>query len=597
MAGIKEEFSVFDEFEESLNRFNKAYDLATKGFEKSEKAAESVSNKEDELARSSDRASDSIGGNGLGGAFLMLNQAMQFFERIAGKVMENLEDIGDKQRSFILLGKEAGAEFNIFAQQAASSMGRAENEIRKAGQRWHKLGIGGDNIKELTTLADRFANLNPDREFSDIADSFADAIKSRSSSSLADLLGGGEFVEQKLERKHIDRYLKQGDISGALDQFKTLADELGYTQDKADELGNTFDKKVLKIVNKVRNYFTDLISDIVSIFEPYVDKFIDWLNDDSTQEFFANVKDEIIMAASAAAALVDTIVDGWKNMKDAASPAFDKIKEIATDVFPFLKEESLGVVDTLIGIFVGGVGQIVFGVWELVQKGWNLVLTIAEKSINGLLWLGESLANGIIKIVNSIRSGIIGVITHIVEFIGGVVNKLAGTSIGEMLGLDKTAKSIENVTNSLKNAQANGFDEIKLKRVDFSEYKVQPIDSVKMTSDLIGSAINKTHSFFNKSINAQNKANDKMEDALGGIKDDTGKLVGMGQKEQDLRWMKEMAEQHFINEINLRQLTPSIQLKVEGTSNQTPNQYAKALAAELQRMADAGTFNAYGNVG
>jgi hypothetical protein len=57
-----------------------------------------------------------------------------------------------------------------------------------------------------------------------------------------------------------------------------------------------------------------------------------------------------------------------------------------------------------------------------------------------------------------------------------------------------------------------------------------------------------------------------------------------------------MAEQRFVNEVNLRQLTPTINLRVQG-SGSSPQEYAKALARELQQMADAGTYNAYGNVG
>lgn len=597
MAGVSEEFSVFDEFAETLDRFNSAYEMATSSFEQSERAAAGVARSDEDMASASTKAAESVGSGGLGGAFLMLNQAMQFFERIAGKVMESLDDIGDKQRSFILLGKEAGAELNNFAKQAASSMGRAEGEIRKAGQAWSRLGVGGNNIKELTTLADRFANLNPDKEYKDVVDSFTDAIKSRSSSGLADLLGGGDVMEQKLERTHIDKYLKQGDISTALDKFKELADEVGYTQEKADELGNTFDKKVMKIINRVKNYFTDLVSDIVSTFEPLVDKVMDWLDSEDVQSFFSDLKDEIVMATSAAAALIDALATGLGKVKDAVAPVVEKFKDIATEAFPFLKEESLGVVDTLIGIFVGGVGQLVYGVIELAQHMWNGLVTMAEKGINGLITMVEGLANGVVWIGNKLKSAIIGLASSIIGWLAELLSDIGGTKLGKMLGIDEAAESIEAVNRALERAKQNKIADVTIKRVDLSEYKADPIDSVGKTAALIDKAISKTHSYFNRSIDEQNKANDKANDALGDIVDNTGKLVSQGQREEDLRWMKEMAEQHFINEINLRQLTPTIQLRVDGANNKTPNQYAKALAAELQKMADAGTFNVYGNVG
>lgn len=65
-------------------------------------------------------------------------------------------------------------------------------------------------------------------------------------------------------------------------------------------------------------------------------------------------------------------------------------------------------------------------------------------------------------------------------------------------------------------------------------------------------------------------------------------------KEMDLLWMRELAEQRFVNNVNVRQLTPTVNVKVSG-SKSTPQDTADAIARELNQMADAGTFNAYGS--
>lgn len=597
MAGIDVVLSVEDEFSKSLERFEKICEQCSGVVDKVGDSVDKAEKSTKSIGDSAEKTSMSIGGAGLGGAFLMLNQAMQFFERMADKVSQSLDDIGDKQRSFIIFGKEAGAEFNNFARDVASSMGRAENEVRKAGQRFGMVGVGGENIKELTMLADRFANLNPEKGYSDVAESLADAIRSRSASGLSDLLGGGEYIEQKLERKHIDRELKLGNVSSAIEKFKTLADELGYTQDKADEFGMTFDRKVQRITERVKNYFTDLISDVVSMFEPYVDSVMDWLNDEEVQGFFRNLKEEIVMAVAAAGTLIETIIEGWGYLSDLASPVIEAIGNIINNAFPSLRDESVGVVDTLVGLFVGGVNQIMFGAVEAVQHGLNIIVTGIETDANWIIGVCEDIANGAIGIANDIRSGIIDIVSDLVQWVADLLEDLAKNPIGEMLGITSAAESIHQITEDLHKAKANGFEKISLNRVSLDEYKVDPIDSVKFTQDAIDSAIDRVHSLFNRSIDAQNKLLDLERDSFNSINDGVGKLVGMGQKEQDLRWLKEMAEQKFINEINLRQLTPTINLQVKGTSNQTPNDYAKSLAFELQKMADAGTFNAYGNVG
>lgn len=597
MAGVDVTISVEDEFSESLDKFNKLYDRCAENLDKYEIAAGSSEKKTKYLGDVSDRAASGIGQNGLGGAFLMLNQAMQFFDKIAERVLKSLDDIGDKQRSFIIFGREAGAEFNNFARTVASSMGRAENEIRKAGQRFGRLGVGGENIKELTKLADRFANLNPGREFTDVSDALADVIKGRSASGLADLLGGGEFVEQKLERKHIERDLKRGNLSGAIEKFKQVADELGYTQEKADEFGMTFDRKIQRITERVKNYFSDMISDVVSIFEPYVDKFLDWLNDDDVQDFFVSFKENVTMAAASVGVLLNTILNGWYQITDAIKPAFKFIGDLVDEYFPWLTDESMNLVDTLTMILVGGASGIFYGVIEGLEHSWNILATGIETDANWILGICEEIGNGAIGIAEDIRVGIIDIVSELVEWIAGLVEDLANNPIGDMLGITEAAESIHQITNDLQKARIDGFEKISLKRINLDDVKVDPVDSIKLTSEAIDGAINQIHKFFNRSIDNQSRIWDKEERKFDNLDDGIGKIISMGQKEQDLRWLKEMAEQRFINEINLRQLTPTINLQVKGTSNQTPNQYAKSLAAELQKMADAGTFNAYGNVG
>jgi hypothetical protein len=601
MAGIDVFFSIEDEFSKSLEKFNRMCESCAGSVDRLSGSIGSAEESTKSLGDSAEKAAAGLGSAGLGGAFLFLNQALQFFQTISEKVLNNLDDIGDKQRSFIVFGKEAGAEFNDFAKSVAYSMGRAEGEVRKAGQRFGRLGVGGNEIKELTKLADRFANLNPNKNFSDVADALADAVMSRNSSGLADLLGGGDYVEQRLERKHIDRYLKKGDVSGAMDLFKEVADEIGYTQEKADEFGMTFDRKIQRITERVKNYFTDLFSDIVSIFEPVVDKLWAWLEDEDVQNFFEDLKTELVMATAAAAAFVDTVVEGWSLIIDAfidaLGPVYEGIKGIADDCFPYLSDKSLGIVETLTGILVGGISQIVYGIAEVVQHGTNIIVTGIETDINFILDLCESLANGAIGIANDIRDGIIDIVSDLVNFINDLINDLANTDLGEMLGITPIADSIHQITQDLERAKSDKFGEISIKRVNLDDYKVDAIDSIKLTAEAIDGAMDKVHNFFNKSIDAQNKNNKKTGKTLEGIGSHVGQLVDMGQREQDLRWLKEMAEQRFVNEINLRQLTPTINLQVKGTSGQTANDYAKELARELQRMADAGTFNAYGDVG
>jgi hypothetical protein len=595
MPDVDIEFRVEDEFNETLERFYRQLEQCAGSAERLQHESHGSTSGTREMSSAARSSSFSLGG--FGGAMLVVNQALQAFTRLAEPVKQALDDIGDKQRALIMLGDEAGREFNSFAQEMAQSMGRAEGEIRKAGLKWRNIGIGGEGIKELTQLADRFSNLNPDKDFSSVADTFADAVKNKSVSGLADLLGGGEGVELKLQSSGVERALRRGDVSGAMEKFKKVADEFGYTQKKADEMGNTFDRKITKISERIKSIVMDTVSDIVDIVEPYVDKLIDFLNRDDVQQFFEDLKNNAVEASAALIALVDTIVEGWDNIYEAVKPFGSTLENICEEIFPYMADSSLSFVDTLVGILVGGTTQIIAGIVQLVQMGWNGIIELTEWGVDVIQSAAESVANGVIWVANGMRSGVLYVVRGMVQGILDLIDVVADTPLGEKLGLDDTIKSLQTAVDAIDKLNADKIGEVKFERPDFSDSKVEVIDSVKISSDMIASAIDKVHGLVKNNFYDEKKDKDKKDSALKRINNDTNKLVAMGQKEQDLRWMKEMAEQRFINEINLRQLTPTINVSVKGTSNQTPSDYAKSLAAELQRMADAGTFNAYGNVG
>jgi hypothetical protein len=595
MPEVKQTFNVKDEFSKALDKFSQLLDRAAGSAERLQDNSEGASAKVKDISEAAYKSSGSFGG--LGGSMIVLNQAMQAFTRLAEPVKQALDDISEKQRALVVFGHDAGIEFNEFAHNIALSTGRAEGEIRRFGMKWRNIGVGGNNIKELTELADRFANLNPGREFSDVAETFADAIKSKSTSGLAELLGGGEGVELKLQRGGVERALRRGDVSGAMDKFKQIADGFGFTQQKADQMGDTIDRKIQKIANIGRNYITSAFSDVVHLVEPYITKFLGWLQSDDVQEFVSDLRSNLGQAAAAVIALVDTVVEGWKNIYDAAQPVFSSIYDVISSHLSFIKDESVSLTDMLVGLFVGTASGIVFTVIKYAQLLWNSVVDMADIGSDLILSRIEYDVNIVLTIFRTVKRGVLTIIDSLITEILQLFDKLSGTDLGDFLGINTATEGLRLAAEAIRDIKSEKAEPFRIERHNFEKNKVDVIDNVKMTAESIEAALEKVHGIYDKSQQDNKKFNNYLKDALGSISDDTKKLSGLAQKEQDLRWMKEMAEQKFINEINLRQLTPTINLQVKGTTNQTPNDYAKSLAIELQKMADAGTFNAYGNVG
>ena len=225
MPGINFTFGVVDKFSQAMDKFSKKVGGLADKSEKLDESLEDVDKTTKKVSGSAEKAGLSF--SGFGASMLIVNQALQAFQRLSEPIKQALDDISDKERAVIQLGKDAGEQFNQFARDAANAMGRTESEIRKAGFRWRETGIGGSEIMQMTELADRFANLNPGRSFEDVANALNDAVKSKNAGSLAELLGGGEGVERKLLRSGVERSLKRGDVSGAMDKFKEDADGFG----------------------------------------------------------------------------------------------------------------------------------------------------------------------------------------------------------------------------------------------------------------------------------------------------------------------------------------------------------------------------------
>ena len=584
MPGINFEFSIVDKFSQSMNKFERQIEGLENKSDKLDKSLEDTNETTKKISGSADKAGLSF--CGFGATMLIVNQALQAFQRLSEPIKQALDDIADKERAIIQLGKEAGEQFNEFARDAANAMGRTESEIRKAGFRWRETGIGGSEIMEMTELADRFANLNPGRSFEDVANALNDAVKSKNTGSLAELLGGGEGVERKLLRSGVERSLKRGDVSGAMDKFKEVADGFGYTQKRADEMGMTIDRKIEKITSIVRNKFTEMFSGIVARAEPFIDKILGWLESDDATVFFDRL-----------GTVVSNTVDLIVSLSETVGGLIEQFQDSITGFFDGVLGESVSFLDLVVGLFVGGITQLGGSIWNIISSIWNFILDLCQGGVNGVIDVVVGFRNGVVSVFHKLKTTVTSIFAGLVSGVLSLAEKLEGTKLGEKLGLDSAAKTLRDVKSTLdeiSNSKADLVDASE-KHINLNGLKLDKIDSTQRAADNIGGALSAVHKFLGMDGTAK-KARDKNTKALENIKTNTDKIRSAMSHEQDLRWMKEMAEQRFINEVNVRQLTPTVNVKVSGT-DLTPKDIGKYLNAELTKMADAGTFNAYGEVG
>lgn len=233
--------------------------------------------------------------------------------------------------------------------------------------------------------------------------------------------------------------------------------------------------------------------------------------------------------------------------------------------------EAKGVVESVIDVVVGGTVTTFGYVKNEFAKFINGIVSAFESGINFMIGLVENVANALVEGFFWAKNKI---------------NKLFGEDEEEVVPL------------------------VRLNRVEFGKIDVDSDDkiheraenAVKSVMDVMPGILSMANEAmdimglnddygkeWDDLMNGRDDKLDDTNDKLGKIKRNTDAM----RQKMDLQWMKELAEQRFVNNVNLRQLTPTINVKVTGTKS-TPEDISNRLAAELEQMSDANAFYAYG---
>lgn len=567
MADVKVEFSVVDKFSQKMDEFESR-------LKKLEGGSSKLDNSVEEVGKSAGRAGGMF--KGFAGAMFIANQAMQAFQKISGSVGEALDDIADKERAIIMLGQDAGNALSDFARTSAQRLGRAQADIMKSALQWRESGIGGYDITALTALADRFANLNPGKSYTDVASALNDAVKNKNVGALAELLGGGEGIEKILNRKGVERSLRSGNVSGAMSKFTEIADAFGYTQEKADKMGMTITRKIDSIVDRVKNKVTEFFSGLVSRAEPYIDRLLDFLESDELDVILDNVQDSIF-----------GIIDGIGIVADSVRDLLESFHSFYDDIIG----GSTSTMEMLVGIFVGGFSQIGGSIWNTFIDVWNFIMDGTQNVVNSIIEVVYGVRNKIVFIVYSIKKTITDTISGVLRNVAGVSDLLAGTAIGDVFGFGETTQQVRQLADSIDGLVSTPeLLRASEAKIDLSNVKLQGFDSVQRAADNIAAVMNWLKGY---TVDHRDRNEKKTIEILSAMKPELAKIRGAMMHEQDLRWLKERAEQRYVNNINFRQLTPTINVKISG-SDATPRNIEKTIERVLKEQASAGTYNVYG---
>lgn len=575
MSDVRVDFSIQDEFSAKLDEFDKRLRQLEQQTGKATRGVNATDKAMDSLGKAGDRAGGMF--KGFAGMMFLANQAMQAFSKLADNLKAALDDVTQKERAVIMLGKEAGDALSSFARDSARTLGRSQSDIMGAALRWRETGIGGEDIMEMTGLADRFANLSG-KSYEDVANALNDAVKNKNVGGLAELLGGGEGVERKLQRAGVERKLRSGNVSGAMESFKQVADGFGYTQEKADKMGDTVGRKMERMVTRVKDKFTGLFSDIVRKAEPVIDKVLGWLESEEVDIFFDNIATDIANA-------IELIGEAATAIGNAFDTASDWVSGTMSDIVG----ESVSTTETLVGIFVGGFTAIGGYIYNAASKLWDWLLTGAESVCNGIVEVYRRMKGELTAGEASVLGGeVVNVQRNIM--LGGVEAAMREGNLDVASAYLDASKELGKSAEELHNA---GVQAHKDAEYDFTNLRFDTIDVDKRVADNIKGTMDWINGHSVDKRSREDRDREAIRKKLGNIAGDTSKIRGAMMHEQDLRWLKERSEQRFVNNVNVRQLTPTINVRIEGR-NVSAQDVERTMRRVLEEQANAGTYNAYG---
>lgn len=312
---------------------------------------------------------------------------------------------------------------------------------------------------------------------------------------------------------------------------------------------------------------------------------------------------------------------------------------------------TVSAVDFIIGIVVGGVATIVaciadagIGVWNfikyVVEGIANFFITAFESVINGAIvfanlfcnamdglenalregaeWLVnkiisgiEWLANKAISIVEDMRSAFYDFVSDIIGKFADCLSTLNAMSPVKINGLEEAVKDAERLQKAMKATANEKFDRVSISRLDLGRKERKDFDLIRfgrvgisMTdyinpAEFSANAIEKAIAMKNDMLGSVgdlfggNDAAEEDSKNLSAIKRKTDLIAGAVTQQEDLRWMKELAEREFVSNVNVRTLAPNVKVEVNQT-NARPQDIARALENSLTHMQAAGANTAHG---
>lgn len=534
-------------------------------------------------------------------------QLIDSMNYVISTIDKSLDEINLSDKLNSMYGLD-GKVANVHAYRLANELGENSTMVGEMAAKAAYQGIGTQDFERIMRFADRIGKLQMGETTESAASSLIQNVKSgHDAGSLAQMLGGGQKMERKLRRAGFERALNRGNLNKALDIAEKIAKEAGLTDEKYKEAADTLSQKYKKVNNIIDNVKRKLSEIYARCLEPIVDKVKEIVESEQFQIFvnmlmgafrtvgtivsdvvvglIDNIKIIAGLFAVGIVAKIYMAIRNVKNLVEILSFAKGPIKWIIAklgfegvlgaltgitkaEAAALVKAKALAAVK-IIGPFLGvtavigamyiglvqccGVSEDLCGLLNGARQFWTNVMEnmfIGIDNLDTLLHIAlHKFSIWSLEVTQELRGKIGDFIGWLLEALIKFVNESPlGTLLKKLdLDLDGAQKWASDFGEKERKKVQKNIDE-RYKEIERLEKSMIPFvsnwkgvdEAFKLTWSDVGNDI----------TNWLKKLFDQGEDSLAnlnGIGTDTGSLVKMGEREEELKWLKAFSDRQIMS--------------------------------------------------
>jgi hypothetical protein len=475
-------------------------------------------------------------------------------------------------------GDEAGADAAAWARSKALEMGQSVTDVMSGIDAFSSLTGNSEAIEKLIALSDRMAGYSG-KSFAEASSAMAQTMRTGRTMGLTSVFG---ISKAALESSGFDAAAEAGDYKAMAEALERAADSAGKTAEGFEKIDTSASGALSDFKNNVKNMANGAAQSLIAAFAPAFNKLNAWLKSEGAQKFFRALSLGASLAGKAFGLLTNILMKAGEFIGNNLEPiviglgaAFTimGVKAVVAGIqaaiawiaaaWPLLL--IVGII-TLVIIAIHKLGYSFEQIFSTIGKVVGGAVAVIVNLFVGLWNYLATIANNLARLFTDPVGAIVGLFTNMADTVLGILQTLA-EAIDAIFGTDWGA-GLQNTRDKM-NGWFNDKYGATVEVVKTLE-RVSTDDFVNKGGE-IGAAIGSGIDNFSLEDTLSSFT---QGGSLGGIEDILGEMNSGGVKikdevdlsDEDVKMIKDIAERRYVVQVNMSQVTPSVNVEVNNSN-------------------------------